>query len=195
MRRVTEDMRLLYLQFGDERFVRSDLWRLFANRYLTAGGTDGWPKDDFIAWLALDGKPWIVDAPGPRGGEGWRLSNAALAACEREMEAFLSTRDTLLARASDVDVRLGSLLVLDGVGGARGFQFQWVYHPPVPISGSDVCGRRRPDRRDAFVFVAAASASLEDLQASVDKAEAHVRALAGEERQRLLEQVEVLAGF
>ena len=85
-KRLTNVMREFWGWFGTERFTRQDLWRRFEGQYRHAGGQEPWPKDDFLGWLKLSEHKWIVPAPGPRGGEGWRLSDDLVEAFQAERQ-------------------------------------------------------------------------------------------------------------
>ena len=57
-------------RFGAGRFGWDDLWN-WANRFPGRGPSRAW-KDGVRSALAAC--PGIADAPGPAGGEGWRVS-------------------------------------------------------------------------------------------------------------------------
>lgn len=176
--------RAYYDFFRDRRFTRQDLWRVFANSYLTAGGKDAWPKDDFMTWLDLDIKAWIESAPGVRGGEGWRLSRSVVQHFEDQHTDHLKVRTEVCERINQVEVRLGELTIQEHLSQRRSIEIWWMFEPSVPIPGPDINQRRR-DPLQYFIFAAPAATPQEELQRRVKAAEAHVIVLIEAEQTRI----------
>lgn len=83
-----------FQHFGRDRFTKADLWSAFGHN-----SGPGFPTDDFMAMLALDARDYIEQAPGPRGGEGWRLTSQAVSDCtasERKAHRQLEAIRTLV---------------------------------------------------------------------------------------------------
>lgn len=88
---MNQDPRLrdnLIATFGAERFTVRDLWRKFHRRsfFPTEEFIEEWKRD--LARLSF-----IEPAPGPRGGEGWRVSPAVVESLRREHEAAAAKRE------------------------------------------------------------------------------------------------------
>lgn len=177
--------------FRDRRFTRQDLWRVFANPYLTAGGKDAWPKDDFMAWLDLGTKTWIESAPGVRGGEGWRLSRSVVQHFTDQHTDHLELRTEVCERINQVEVRLGELTVQEHLSQRRSIEIWWMFEPSVPIPGPDINQRRR-DPLQYFIFAASATTPQEELQRRVEAAETHVMSLIEAEQTKITANLRVL---
>jgi len=168
------ELREYWQIFRDTRFTRSELWRWFRGAYYHAGGKDSWPREDFIRWLSLDGKPWIDSAPGPRGGQGWQIATDAVDLCLAE-EAFIQrTHLDASHLISSVRVRLGALELKQELSVPRVWGIVWRFQPPFPVAGPGVDGAARVLATDSFWFQAPYDCSVSDLQASVEDAESHV---------------------
>src|SRR5690554_14050 len=172
-----EDLRRYWGIFGDARFTPADLWRWFRGAYYHAGGQDGWPRDDFLEWLALNRKSWIESAPGPRGGQGWRISADAVDVCRAEEVFIEHTREEALAAISGVSVRFGRLGIGQRLSHPRFWEIVLCFEPPIPIEGLNIDGVARHNATAPFSFRAFSNVSLCELQEQVDYAETHVSEL------------------
>jgi hypothetical protein len=172
-----EKLRDYWSIFRDARFTPADLWRWFRGAYYHAGGQDSWPRDDFLHWLALDRKSWIESAPGPRGGQGWRIAADAVEVCLAE-EAFIErTRKEALGAISVVSVRIGFLDVEQRLAHPRFWEIVWCFEPPIPIQGPNVNGVPRHNTTAPFSFRVPSTVSQSDLQKQVVCAQEHVSGL------------------
>ena len=112
-KRLSKEMRRYWDAFGAQRITRNALWRLFKGPYWQSGGRDMFPRADFMGWLGLNSKRWIVSCPGPRGGEGWRLSDDLVAAFETERETRAIQFAEAEAKVDAISVHIGSLDVVE----------------------------------------------------------------------------------
>lgn len=192
-KRITREMRDFWWAFGCNRFTKSNLWRAFQGQYYHAGGQEPWPRDDFMAWLDLSGKKWVVPEPGPRGGEGWRLSDDLIQAFDAEDARIQDLNELAESSVEAVDVTLGTLNVLPGGRGTGKVpRIMWAFMSDVEIPGPNVDGRSRPDPLSVFVFVAPADIKPGALEAKVRRSERHVRDLIEKRSAALLDEVERL---
>lgn len=179
-RKPSKDLRRYWELFRDDRFAPADLWRWFRGAYYHAGGQDGWPREDFLQWLALDDKPWLEPAPGPRGGQGWRIAQDAVQVCLAEEAYIERTREEALTAISGVSVRIGLLDVEQRLAHPRFWEIVWCFEPPVPLKGPNVDGAARHDAVASFSFRALSTVGQSDLKEQVVCAEAHVSELVAE---------------
>lgn len=181
--------------FRDARFTPADLWRWFRGAYYHAGGQDSWPRDDFLHWLALDRKSWIEPAPGPRGGQGWRIAADAVDVCLAE-EAFIErTRKEAFEAISVVSVRIGFLDVEQRLAHPRFWEIVWCFEPPIPIQGSNVNGVPRHNTTAPFSFRVPSTVGQSDLQKQVVCAQEHVSGLIVEEIDNHKQCIHQLSGL
>ncbi|MDY6929529.1 MAG: hypothetical protein SWN10_20805 [Pseudomonadota bacterium] len=195
-KRLTNVMREFWGWFGTERFTRQDLWRRFEGQYRHAGGQEPWPKDDFLGWLKLSEHKWIVPAPGPRGGEGWRLSDDLVEAFQAERQRSGELYGRAKATIERIQVGVGILHLEEDIYKPATWNIVWSFKPPMPVPGPDVDGKSRHDPKGAFVFRVTADTDPQKLQAQVSNAESYVKLLIVEERCRVattLEELDTLA--
>ena len=195
-KRLTAVMREYWGWFGADRFTRQDLWRRFEGQYRHAGGQDPWPRDDFIQWLKLAEHRWIIPAPGPRGGEGWRLSEDLVEAFRVEMQACSQIQARAKEHIDRINLSMGKLEVVRDFSNVAGWKIIRSFKPPVPIAGHDVDGKSRPDPTDVFVFSVSAETKSDILRERVKEAERHIKRLIAQERCRVtgaLEALDILA--
>ncbi|WP_145840225.1 hypothetical protein [Marinobacter sp. P4B1] len=189
-------MREYWGWFGTERFTRQDLWRRFEGQYRNAGGQEPWPKNDFLGWLKLSEHKWILPAPGPRGGEGWRLSDDLVEAFQTERKQSRELCCLAKNTIEHTQVGIGMLELDKDLYRPAKWNIVWSFKPPVPIPGPDVDGKPRNDPSWVFVFSVTADIEPEKLQSQVDGAASHLKLLLEKERCRVastLEELDTLA--
>lgn len=195
-KRLTIVMREFWGWFGTERFTRQDLWRRFKGQYRHAGGQELWPKDDFLGWLKLSEHKWIIPAPGPRGGEGWRLSDDLVEAFQAESKRSCELRGQAKNTIEHIQVRIGTLELAKDLYKPAAWNIVWSFKPPLPVPGPDVDGKSRHDPNWAFVFSVTADIEPSNMQSQVDDAARHLKLLLERERCRvvaILEEIDTLA--
>jgi len=190
---LTKEMRAYWHYFGVDRFTKQDLWRFFMGRYYDSGGKESWPKDDFMRWLALERKPWIVPFSGPRGGEGWCLSDDLVAAFRKEEGLLAEQKIKAESLAASVRTRLGVVSVREDFLAQQGqWLVEWMFRPSVPIPGHDVGGRWRSEPGDVFIFNVKPDVAPDELQTLINQAEARIQECIAEEKGRLEQSLKVL---
>lgn len=97
-----------FQHFGRDRFTKADLWSAFGHN-----SGPGFPTDDFMAMLALDARDYIEKAPGPRGGEGWRLTAQAVSGCDAAERKAKRQLDAIRALVEATTVPYGELRYLE----------------------------------------------------------------------------------
>jgi len=194
MKRITQRMRAYWEAFGPDRFDRKALWRFFQGQYVHSGGRDAFPNEDFVQWAGVHRFPWIEDAPGPRGGEGWRLSSNVVALFKAEQRQRHDRYRVACDLVDAVDVRHGSLEVFERTYGRGDYVIHWIFQPPVSVPGPDVGGRQRK-HNDPFVGAVPYSTSPEDFAQRVEKWCTHVEGLMVAQEKRLRADAERLAAL
>lgn len=107
--------------FGEKRFTKADLWRSFGHNQFPGFATPEWLGEIGVGYVS-----WIVPAPGPRGGEGWRLSDEkveALKAADGRASAAHAKGNALLAA---ITPRVGTCHIV-------GNSIEWTYLPHFAI--------------------------------------------------------------
>lgn len=168
--------KVFWKAFGDKRFTKADLWRAFGNNHFP-----GFPTPEWLTRIGVGRVAWIEEAPGPRGGQGWKLSADTVTAMT-VAEAKACTRATRLADLlGSVTPRLGQCRIHDG-------RINWSFLPPVPLPGRHPDGRRRTAAA-AFSLTWPATSTFDAIQLGLDRAAAHVADLAGRERERCISRL------
>lgn len=177
-KRPNRDLRRYWEIFRDARFTPAELWRWFRGAYYQAGGRDSWPREDFLQWLALYDKPWIEDALGPRGGQGWRIAPDAVQVCLAEEAYIHHTHEDASVLIAAATIRVGELRLEQVLSVPRVWEVVWQLEPPVPLDGPGVDKAPRSGSTAPFSFRFPSTGSQEDLQAKLDSAEVHISSLA-----------------
>lgn len=150
MKRITRTMRDYWAAFRSDRFDKKALWQFFQGQYIHAGGQDPFPREDFVNWAGVNRYSWIEAAPGPRGGEGWRLTPQCIALLESEETARSERYESACQLISSSVVKYGSLEIFEQTYGRGDYVIHWIFKPPVPVPGPDIGGRQRHEG-DPFV--------------------------------------------
>ena len=180
---ITQELQDYWDCFVDKRFTRADLWREFGFKFATA-----FPPKTLVEDLAIAEKDWIEPSKGPRGGEGWKLTDAAIAKLQAAEAKEQKDRSAVAAVIASVKPNLGNL---QHWRDSKRSEIHWSYYPPLPVQGPCPGGRKR-DPTGPFVFAVPSKTSAETVTARVCEAEAHVGLMALHEKQRLLAQVAML---
>ena len=190
-KRLSKEMRRYWDAFGAQRITRNALWRLFKGPYWQSGGRDMFPRADFMGWLGLNSKRWIVSCPGPRGGEGWRLSDDLVAAFETERETRAIQFAEAEAKVDAISVHIGSLDVVEDFTRPypHPWKIQWSFAPPVPLPGTDVHGHPRSPE-EPFHLSVQSNTLAEVLEQQLSHAQKHVQALLEQELDALARKEE-----
>lgn len=165
--------------FGGKRFTKADLWRAFGNNHFP-----GFPTPEWLTRIGIGQTRWIEEAPGPRGGQGWRLTEVTVAAMTIIDAKACAKATRLAALLESVIPRLGQCHIHDGKIG-------WSFLPPVPVPGRHPDGRRRAATA-AFSLAWPATATPDAIQLGLDHAAAHVADMAGRERERCISRLRLL---
>lgn len=190
--RLTKEMRKYWEWFGRKRFTRRDLWRMLAGRYQNEGGADPWPNDDFMKWLDIPSKKWICPAPGPRGGEGWRIADKVADLAESEelrKEKIVNDAEQTVKQAK---LRIGELELLLIDRNPSDWKIMWHYKPPVALPGHDVDGRWRSDPCSEFTFFVPIRINISALNEQIERAEAHIQRMISERMRNISDELTML---
>lgn len=91
--------------FGCNRFTKSDLWKAFGYNV-----SPGFPTQSFLQGLYLEERDYVIAAPGPRGGEGWKLSDECILLCLKKDKAEKLHHEKLSALVESKKIRYGKLI-------------------------------------------------------------------------------------
>lgn len=183
---VTAEKLKYWGAFGETRFTKSDLWRQFGDNMFP-----GFPTPEFMARLHLDDLDWIEDAPGPRGGEGWKLVETVVAELKKHEQKKAAQEASANEVMERVVVAFGSMRVQLSYQQNRKDRIVWNYYPTVAIEGRDLDGQVRGPN-DCFSVSLPANSKLDRVQREVDAAISYVSELASAQKARLVKQIEVL---
>lgn len=103
--------------FGDKRFTKAELWRVFGHRAFPGFATPEW-----LANLGVGKVSWLEVAPGPRGGEGFRIAASAVDAMKAKDAKNAEQEDQFQRVCSAVKLPFGRLYIDAG-------KLKWNYYP------------------------------------------------------------------
>ena len=166
--------------FGKKRFTKADLWQAFGHNQFP-----GFPTPEWLVKLGIEQMEWIEAAPGPRGGQGWRLTTAAVVSLQIADAKANAKEERLQALLNAVTPRLGNCHISDG-------KLKWSYFPPVPLLGSQLGGRRRNSATEMFILTWPSTSRPTSVQAALDRAAVHIATLAERKRKQCLAELEKL---
>lgn len=172
--------------FGDKRFTKADLWRAFGRNESSV-----FPTPEFVARFHLNDCDWIDEAPGPRGGEGWKINDSVVAEIAKQEQKKARRRAASEDVLKQVVVVLGSLRMEPGFTHNQKDRLVWSFFPAVAIEGRNLHGEVRQSDMP-FSLSLPANSRLDVVQGEVDLAISHVRELAAAQKARLVKQIKVL---
>lgn len=157
--------------FGEKRFTKAELWRVFGHRAFP-----GFPTPEWLTSLGVGRVLWLEVSPGPRGGEGFRISASAASAMKAKY-AKKTERDSRLQTVCEgVKLPFGRMYVDGG-------KLKWAYYP------GDQLGIRLGD---GIAMAWSDGVRHGKVQQDVNWKADHVAKLAGESISRKREEIEQL---
>lgn len=162
-------------KFGAARFTNADLWAAFGH-----GSFPGFPTPEWLDEIGIGRVSWIENAPGRRGGEGWKLTEKAVAKMQAQQASAQARQEQLQALLAVVKPRLGECRCAEN-------DLHWVFLPVVDLPGHHPNGRRRYGSK--FELSWPASATAAHVQQQLDRAAIHIADLAKKVRERRLAEL------